>query len=136
MEQADEQSNVPAICVRIRKTRERLSDEWKAANPGQRGNPFTQERIAARMGLTTKSYGDYERGREPDLQRLREIALAFSLDEDYFAPSGDLASATARVEAEADRFAKATDQVEDLLAALRAQLGVEPAAPPLAEPDG
>lgn len=135
MEEAQENLAVPAISQRIRATRERLQEQWKADHPGQRGNPFTQERVAATLRLTTKSYGDYERSREPDLPRLREIARAFNLDEDYFSPTGDLATATARIEAEAERLRLGNDEMQALLATLRAQLKEGSPAPARAEPD-
>lgn len=121
------ESDTPALCLHIRQTRERLQEQWKAEHPTERGNPFTQERVAQRVGagLTTKSYGDFERFREPDMQRLREIATALNLDQDYFMPSGDLATATARVEAEADRLSRTTDAMESLLEQLRALLPPE-----------
>jgi transcriptional regulator with XRE-family HTH domain len=123
-------ASTPAICQRIRETRERLQEQWKADHPGERGNPFTQEKVAGRIGqdgITVGAYGAFERYREPDMQRLREIAQALGLDEDYFMPMGDLATATARVEAEADRLAKTTDAMEELLGQLRALL--PPGAP-------
>jgi transcriptional regulator with XRE-family HTH domain len=138
MESAGEASKRPAICQRIHDTRDRLRKQWNADHPGERGNPFTQEAVARRVGpdgVTLGAYGAWERTREPELYRLRQIATALGLDEDYFAPSGDLASATARVEAEADRLARQNDQIEELLAALRSQLAGESADRPLAEPD-
>lgn len=121
MVEAGEQGQVPAVSRRIRQTRERLHAEWKADHPGERGNPFTQEKVAGRIGVTLGAYGSWERGRvEPDLARLRQIAVALYLDEDYFSPGGDLATATARVEAEAARLAETNDAIQELLPDLRA----------------
>lgn len=118
--------DTPAICKRIRQTRERLYQEWTAEHGTKRGNPFTQEKVARRIvsaedpqGITVGAYGAFERFREPSLERLRQIAFAFNLDEDYFLPSSDLASATARVDAEAVRLAEVGDEFAELLKALR-----------------
>jgi transcriptional regulator with XRE-family HTH domain len=125
-----EESQAPAISQRLKATRERLKAKWAAENPGEPDNPFTQEEIARRIGVTLGAYGGWENKKEPSLMRLRQAALAFGLDEDYFSPTGDLATATARVEAEADRFGAVIDQVEAFLAMLKSQLGVEPVEPP------
>lgn len=118
--QAGEDEARPAICQRIRDTRDHLFKQWKADHPRQRPNPFSQEEVARRVGVSLGGYGAWERTLEPDLQRLREIAVALELDEDYFAPTGNLATATARLEAEADRFAGLGDRLEDVLAGLEA----------------
>lgn len=120
--QAGEIDARPAISQRIKTTRERLQKQWKADHPGQPGNPFSQEEMARRIGVTLGAYGAWERHREPDLQRLREIAGALGLDEDYFSPSGDLTAATTRVEAEADRLRGLGDEFQDVLGLLRALL--------------
>lgn len=130
-----EDQDTPALCLRIRSARERLQEQWKATHPGERGNPYTQEKVANRMGITTGAYGAFERYREPDMQRQREIAAALGLDEDYFSPSADLASATARVEAEADRLRRLGDSLEELLTHLRAQTPAAPPAQAQSEPD-
>lgn len=112
--------NRPAISQKIRDTRKRLHDEWKADHPGEKDNPFTQEAVARRVPVTLGAYGAWERGKiEPSLQRLRQVAVALGLDEDYFSPSGDLASATARLEAEADRLAEIRQGLEQLLPVLQ-----------------
>lgn len=119
MEQASQR---PAICERVRSTRLRLKESWAADHPGDRDNPFTQEEVARRVGVTLGAYSAWEKTREPDLARLRQIAAALALDEDYFSPTGDLASATARVEAEADRLATVTDHLTSFLEELKSQL--------------
>lgn len=125
---AAEAAETPAICARIRQTRERLKDQWSSEHPGERGNPFTQEAVASRLDATVKTYRSYEATTEPKSWRLREIAVALGLDGDYFLPSGDLASATARLEAEADRLKVIGDDLQALLAAARAQLDQQPTA--------
>lgn len=137
MSQAADAASRPAICQRIRDKRKELQRQWKDEHPGEKGNPFTQERVAARLadfGVTPKTYGEYERFKEPSIQRLREIATALSLDEDYFAPTGDLATAAARLEAEGDRLQLIGDQLGDLVGELRVRLGLEEDAPPAGEP--
>jgi transcriptional regulator with XRE-family HTH domain len=120
-------SQTPAICVRVRKTREQLKQQWQADHPGELGNPFTQEKVASRIGVTTKTYRSWEgqpaeHPTEPSLMRLREIAGALGLDADYFSPTADLASVTARLEAEADRLTETNQQVQSLLEVLQAAL--------------
>lgn len=132
MEQASTER--PALSQRIWQTRIRLRDEWTHEHPKERGNPFTQEAMAARVGVTLGAYGAWERAKEPKPARLREIALALGLDEDYFLPSGDLTAATARVEAEADRMSSMADQMEVLLQQLQARLATEAPAPLQPEP--
>lgn len=122
MAQAGEIDDRPAISQRIRNTRTQLQEQWKADHPNERGNPFSQEAVARRIGqdgVTVGAYGAWERRSEPDLQRLREIAVALFLDEDYFLPTGDLAAATARVEAEADRLGALRVELQELLPVLR-----------------
>lgn len=120
MESAGESDGRPAICRRINDTRRRQQEQWKADHPGERDNPYTQESVARRVGVTLGAYGAWERTREPELFRLRQIATALGLDEDYFSPTGDLASATARVEAEADQLAEIRGELRELLPVLRA----------------
>lgn len=120
MESAGENEGRPAICRRINETRRRQQERWKADHPGERENPYTQEAVARRIGVTLGAYGAWERTREPELFRLRQIAVALGLDEDYFSPTGDLASATARVEAEADQLAEIRGELQELLPVLRA----------------
>lgn len=123
MDEAADSIEVPAICRQITQTRKRLQDEWKQAHPHERGNPFTQEKVAQRVEVSLGAYGSWERGKvEPDNARLRQIATALYLDEDYFLPTGDLATATTRLEAEADRLERMNDSLEEQLAALRALL--------------
>lgn len=125
----------PAISARIRRTREDLQEQWDADHPGENGNPYTQEKVASRVGpsgVTVGAYRKFETVREPKLSRLRQIAVALELDEDYFLPTGNLASATARLEAEADRFAGLGVRLEGVVGALEALL---PDPPPERTPD-
>jgi transcriptional regulator with XRE-family HTH domain len=109
--------------------RNHLKAQWELEHPGQRGNPFTQEQVAQRIGITLSAYGRFERTREPNLARLRQIAVALGLDEDYFLPSGDLTAATARVEAEADRLRRQGDELAQLLETLRALVPTDQSSP-------
>lgn len=127
MEQASTQR--PALSQRITATRERLKDEWAAAHPGERDNPYTQEAVARRVGVTLGAYGAWERKKEPKPARLREIARALNLDEDYFLPSGDLTEMTVRLEAETDRVASMGDRLEALLQLLEERIAALPRAP-------
>lgn len=120
-------AETPPISARIRKKREELQTAWDADHPGENGNPFTQEKVAGRVGITLGAYRKLETEREPKMNRLRQIALALYLDEDFFLPTQDLTSATARLEAETDRIRGLGDDLESLLGDLRARLrGVEP----------
>ena len=124
----EEKPEKPPLCAWIQQTREHLKDQWAAESGGARGNPFTQEAVAQRIGVTLKAYNLWENKREPKPRRLREIATALGLTDDYFLPTVDLASATARVVAEAERLKTAGDEIEDLLGALRVLVeGAEPA---------
>lgn len=124
-----EASERPAICQRIHSVRDGLKQQWELEHPGERGNPFTQEQVARRIGITLSAYGRFERTREPNLSRLRQIAVALFLDEDYFLPSGDLTAATARVEAEADRLRRQGDELAQLLETLRALVPTDQSSP-------
>lgn len=129
MEAAGNKPEIPAISLRIRKARERKHDEWSAEHGTERGSPYTQEAMARTIGLSLSGFGNLERGKtEPKLQRLRQIAVALGFDEDYFSPTGDLASATARVEAEADRLGEIREELQELLPLLRS-LAAERAQP-------
>jgi transcriptional regulator with XRE-family HTH domain len=122
-------SERPAICQRIKAVRTQRMADWDLEHPGERGNPYTQEQVAQRIGITLGAYGQFERTREPNLARLRQIAVALFLDEDYFLPSGDLTAATARVEAEADRLRRQGDEFEQLLATLRGLVPTDQSSP-------
>jgi transcriptional regulator with XRE-family HTH domain len=122
MQAASSSAGVPPICERIRDKREELQQRWQADHPGQRGNPYTQENVAHAIGVTRDAYRKFETVREPSLERLRQIATAFGLDEDWFQPTGNLTEATVRVEAEADRLAAMNDQLQEMLVGLRALL--------------
>jgi transcriptional regulator with XRE-family HTH domain len=79
-----EEATAPELCRRIRAERKRLKDEWAAAHPGDRGNPYTQEAMAHKLELSLKAYRAYEADREPSRPRTREIARALDLPEDHF----------------------------------------------------
>jgi transcriptional regulator with XRE-family HTH domain len=126
-------ADIPAICRLIAETRLGLMEQWKADHPHEKDNPFTQEKVASRVGITLGAYGAFERGKtEPSLLRLREIALALGLERDYFSPTGDLASAAARFAAEADRFQRIGNSLETLVEQFQALL---PDGPPAPAPD-
>lgn len=130
--------DTPALCHRIQAVRKGLYDQWKADHPGEKGNPFSQEKVAARIGdegITTGAYGDFERKTEPSMGRLRQIAKALDLDENYFTPEGDPATAMARLEAEADRLARAADALTALLERIERLLPPEGHAQAPDEPD-
>jgi transcriptional regulator with XRE-family HTH domain len=128
--EAAEQQGLPAICLRIRKTRRELFDRWAAENPNEQGmNPYSQEQVASRVGITRNAYRAFERRREPSLARLRQIAAALGLDDDYFSPRADRASVTARLEAEADRYAEMNDRLQALIEALQALLAEQASQP-------
>lgn len=115
-------AETPALSGRIRKKREALQQAWEANNPGKNGNPFTQEKVAGRVGITLGAYRKLETEREPKPSRLRQIALALKLDEDFFLPSQDLTSATGRLEAETERLRGLGDDLESLLGDLRSRV--------------
>jgi transcriptional regulator with XRE-family HTH domain len=63
----------------------------------QHPSEFSQEKVAARVGVTIKTYGAWERYREPNYERRRAIAEAMYLAPDYFeAPAPDLQGLEAR----------------------------------------
>lgn len=64
-------AEAPVLCRRIRDARLRVAH-------------ISQEEAARRVGLSLKAYRAYEVFREPSIRRLREIALAFGLEENYF----------------------------------------------------
>ena len=113
----------PPISQWVRRTRERLQKEWSAKQGAERGNPFTQEAVARRVGVTLKTYNLWENHRVPRPHRLRQIATALWLDAEYFLPTADVATATALLVAEVDRLRTAGDGLEDLLGGLRALVG-------------
>lgn len=113
-------AETPALSARIRKKREGLQNAWETENPGKNGNPFTQEKVAGRVGITLGAYRKLETEREPKPARLRQIALALELDEDFFLPSQDLTAATTRLEAETERIRSRADDLEGLVEELRA----------------
>ena len=61
----------PELCQEIRRTREQVVG-------------ISQEEAARRLGISLKAYRAYESFREPKLARLRQLAAAFGLEEDYF----------------------------------------------------
>ena len=62
-----------AMCRRIREARETIAE-------------ISQEEAARRLSLSLKGYRAYETFRKPSPRRLREIAAAFGLSDDYFLP--------------------------------------------------
>jgi len=109
----------PAVCRHIRELRLERREHWKAEHPGEKGNPFTQENVAPRVGVTRDQYVKYEKNVEPSLERLRAIAGAFGLPGDYFDPVGPLAEMTASLEAETERVKAVADDLEVIVPALR-----------------
>lgn len=101
----------PALCRRIRAARLGVAH-------------VSQEEAARRLGLSLKAYRAYELFREPSIRRLREIARAFGLEEDYFlAANGGETELTAfeqQVRAELREIKARLDQLER---ALRAVMG-------------
>ena len=75
---------VPPICKKIRGTRMRLRQEALDRGEKEAAREFTQERLAAKLHLTTKAYRAYETDREPGYLRRQEIARTLGLDPDYF----------------------------------------------------
>lgn len=61
----------PELCTRIRHVRERVLG-------------ISQEEAARRLGLSLKAYRAYETFREPKISRLRQLAVAFGLEETHF----------------------------------------------------
>jgi transcriptional regulator with XRE-family HTH domain len=98
--------DAPALCRRIRAARLNVAH-------------VSQEEAARRLGLSLKAYRAYELFREPSVRRLREIATAFGLDEDYFlAPNGGDSRPTAfeqQVRAELEEIRARLDRLEQSL---------------------
>jgi transcriptional regulator with XRE-family HTH domain len=98
--------DAPALCRRIRAARLGVAH-------------VSQEEAARRLGLSLKAYRAYELFREPSIRRLRQIAHAFGLEEDYFlASNGDDAEATAfehQVRAELREIKARLDRLEHVL---------------------
>lgn len=82
-------AEAPALCRRIRDARLSVAR-------------ISQEEAARRLGLSLKAYRAYEVFREPSLRRLREIALAFGLDEEHFLASNGSADASSAFEHKVD----------------------------------
>lgn len=100
-------ADAPALCRRIRDARLSVAH-------------ISQEEAARRLGLSLKAYRAYEVFREPSIRRLREIAGAFGLDEDYFLASdgadGETAAFEQRVRAELREIKSRLDRLEQILA--------------------
>jgi len=92
---------IPEICQRIREARERAG--------------VTQEEMARRLFLSLGAYAAYERRREPRLSRLRQIAQALGLPEDYFE---NPAPALPAEDDFADRLGRIERVLEELVARL------------------
>lgn len=101
--------DTPALCIWIRETRESLSSE--------NGRKLSQEEMARRLNISLPAYRAYETFREPSVPRLRQIATAMGLDENYFL-SGKPPSA----EPFEEEVRRRLDGIEDLLTELRAGL--------------
>jgi transcriptional regulator with XRE-family HTH domain len=101
-------ADAPALCRRIRDARLSVAH-------------ISQEEAARRLGISLKAYRAYEVFREPSVRRLREIARAFGLDEEYFvASNGDRGSAAfeQKVQAELREIKARLDRLERALARL------------------
>ena len=71
----NEEREAPSLCRWVRREREKAG--------------LTQEEVARRMNMSLTGYRKYERGpREPKPERLREIAVALELPENYFFGGG------------------------------------------------
>ena len=91
----------PPLCQRIREAREAAG--------------LTQDEMAYRIGVTPKTYGSYERFREPKPARLRQIAEAMGLPDNYFEAPREVPAAVAQ------DFAARFDRIERLLRELVAR---------------
>jgi transcriptional regulator with XRE-family HTH domain len=102
-------ADAPVLCRRIRAAR------LGAAH-------ISQEEAARRLGLSLKAYRAYELFREPSVRRLREIALAFGLDEEHFLASNGTENARSghehKLEAELQELKTRLERVERALAQL------------------
>jgi transcriptional regulator with XRE-family HTH domain len=102
-------AEAPPLCRRIRDARLNFAH-------------VSQEEAARRLGLSLKAYRAYEVFREPSIRRLREIARAFGLDEDYFlvTDGSDPGSAAfeRKVEAELREIKTRLERLERALARL------------------
>jgi transcriptional regulator with XRE-family HTH domain len=98
--------DAPALCRRIRAARLNVAH-------------VSQEEAARRLGLSLKAYRAYELFREPSVRRLREIAKAFGLEEDYFLAANDGATGAAafeqQVRAELEEIRARLDRLEQSL---------------------
>jgi transcriptional regulator with XRE-family HTH domain len=120
----------PLICARIQAERMRLRDTYMG--PG--GNPFTQEAVARRVPTTLKTYRTWERNIEPDFKRLRQIAAALELPEDYFLPQAsplerqlqELQRTVAQVVASNDALDRKLKRLEQLLRETNRPAGQSP----------
>jgi transcriptional regulator with XRE-family HTH domain len=96
-----------------------LKERWAAEHPHERRNPYTQENMGQRIGVTRDAYRKWETVTEPGLKRLRQIAVALERSEDYFDPTGSLSAATLNLEAETERVRVLADDLEGILPVLR-----------------
>lgn len=116
-EQMAEAALIPPICGRIRATRDDLKDRY--------GNEYSQEKVAARTGVSLKAYRAYETFREPNYERRQAIARALNLDPDYFESGASLA----RVEEQYASLLDGLERVEDRLRSLEEERQEHPDAP-------
>src|SRR5919197_1149611 len=101
-------ANAPPLCRRIRSARLSVAQ-------------ISQEEAARRLGISLKAYRAYEVFREPSVRRLREIARAFGVDEEYFlASDGDEESSAfeQKVQAELREIKARLERLERALARL------------------
>jgi transcriptional regulator with XRE-family HTH domain len=88
---------LPDICRRIREDREATG--------------VTQEEMARRLYLSLGAYAAYERGREPRLARLRQIALALGLPEDHYETPAQAPSEDAELVERLERIERALQEL-------------------------
>lgn len=74
----------PPFCKRLRSIRDAKREEALAAGDAERARQLTQEGMAKAIGVTLKAYRAYEKDREPDHLRRRDIARALGMEQDAF----------------------------------------------------
>lgn len=79
----------PPICAWIRATRTELKEKAQAEGGQEAASFFSQEKVAARVGVSLKAYRFFEKTREPSYERRLAIARALGLKEDYFEADGE-----------------------------------------------
>lgn len=109
----------PPICAWVRATRTELKDKAKAEGGQEAASYFSQEKVAARVGVSLKAYRAFEDYREPSYERRLAIARALGLREDYF----EVGEAGVEVAALQRRLAEEVDRLSGLNDRLEARLG-------------